>query len=100
MRLQGKTALITGASRNIGKAAALAFAREGADLILNTRTQREELDAVAAECQALGVRALPILADVAVADQVFAMAQQGLDAFGKIDVLVSKRRHSAAPSDH
>ena len=98
MRLQGKTALITGASRNIGKAAALAFAREGADLILNTRTQREELDAVAAECQALGVRALPILADVAVADQVFAMAQQGLDAFGKIDVLVSNaaiRPHQA-----
>ena len=89
MRLQGKIALITGASRNIGKATALAFAREGADLILNTRTQQDELDAVAAACQALGARTLSILADVANADQVFAMAEQGLSAFGKIDVLVS-----------
>jgi len=89
MRLQGKTALITGASRNIGKATALAFAREGADLILNTRAQQDELDAVAAECRALGVRTLAVLADVAKADQVFAMVQQGLDTFGHIDVLVS-----------
>ncbi len=51
MRLQGKTALITGASRNIGRATALAFAREGADLILNTRTNQGELDAVAARGQ-------------------------------------------------
>lgn len=89
MRLQGKTALITGASRNIGKATALAFAREGADLILNTRTQQGELDAVAAECRAFGVRTLSVLADVANADQVFDMVAQGLDMFGKIDVLVS-----------
>jgi 3-oxoacyl-[acyl-carrier protein] reductase len=89
MRLHGKTALITGASRNIGKATALAFAREGADLILNTRTQQSELDAVAAACRAHGVRAQTVLADVAQADQVFAMVAQGLDTFGKIDILVS-----------
>ncbi|ETW96239.1 MAG: hypothetical protein ETSY1_27415 [Candidatus Entotheonella factor] len=89
MRLQGKTALITGASRNIGKATALAFAREGADLILNTRTQQDELDAVVAECRALGVRAHGLLADVANADQVFDMVDQGLGTFGKIDILVS-----------
>jgi len=47
VRLKGKTALITGASRNIGRAIALAFAAEGADLVLNTRVNREELDAVA-----------------------------------------------------
>jgi 3-oxoacyl-[acyl-carrier protein] reductase len=89
MRLQGKTALITGASRNIGKATALAFAREGAGLILNTRSQQDELNAVAAECRALGVRTLALLADVAHADQVFAMVEQGLATFGKIDILVS-----------
>ena len=89
MRLSGKTALITGASRNLGKATALAFAREGADLILNTRTNQEELDAVADECRALNVQALPILADVSDADQVFRMVEQGLNHFGKIDVLVS-----------
>ncbi len=98
MRLQGKTALITGASRNLGKATALAFAREGADLLLNTRTNQEELDAVTAECQALGVKALPVLADVSDADQVTRMVEQGLQHFGKIDVLVSNaaiRPHKA-----
>ena len=43
MRLEGKTALITGASRNIGREIALTFAREGADLVLNTRTSQAEL---------------------------------------------------------
>ena len=89
MRLRDKIALITGASRNLGKATALAFAREGADLILNTRTNQDELDAVTAECRDLGVRALPILADVSNPDQVFSMVEQGLNHFGKIDVLVS-----------
>jgi len=47
MKLGGKTAFITGASRNIGRAIALAFAAEGADLIVNTRVNRDELEAVA-----------------------------------------------------
>ena len=47
MRLENKTALITGASRNIGAEIARTFAREGADLILNTRQSAEELEAVA-----------------------------------------------------
>jgi 3-oxoacyl-[acyl-carrier protein] reductase len=89
MRLQGKTALITGASRNIGKAIALAFAREGADLVLNTRVNQEELDAVAAECQELGVRTLPVLADVSNPDQASRLVEQSLSQFGKLDVLVS-----------
>jgi NAD(P)-dependent dehydrogenase (short-subunit alcohol dehydrogenase family) len=98
MRLQGKTALITGASRNLGKATALAFAREGADVLVNTRTNQDELDAVADACRELGVRVLPILADVSQAEQVFRMVDQGLEHFGKIDVLVSNaaiRPHTA-----
>ena len=47
MRLEGKAALITGASRNIGREVALTFAREGADLVLNTRQSAKELDEVA-----------------------------------------------------
>lgn len=89
MRLQGKTALITGASRNIGKAIALAFAREGANLVLNTRVNHAELSAVAAECEGLGVRTVPVLADVAQAEEVTRMVEQGLQHFGTIDILVS-----------
>jgi NAD(P)-dependent dehydrogenase (short-subunit alcohol dehydrogenase family) len=88
MRLKGKTALITGASRNIGRAIALAFAAEGADLALNTRANREELEAVAAECRKAGVRAVPLLADIADAAAVEAMVTQALAELGAIDVLV------------
>jgi len=88
MRLSGRTALITGASRNIGRAVALAFAAEGADLLLNTRANREELEAVAADCRKAGVRVATALADVADAAAVEAMVAQGLRELGAIDVLV------------
>ncbi len=88
MRLEGKTALITGASRNIGRAIALAFAAEGADLVLNTRVNRQELEAVAAECAKAGARVVSVLADIADPAAVEAMVRQGLAAFGAIDALV------------
>src|SRR5207244_12610046 len=88
MRLQGKTAFITGASRNIGRAIALTFAADGADLVLNTRANRDELEAVAAECRKAGGRAVPVLADVADATAVDSMVRQGLAELGAIDVLV------------
>ncbi len=88
MRLSGRTALITGGSRNIGRAIALAFAAEGADVVVNTRANREELEAVAAECREAGVRALPVLADVADAAAVEAMVAQARAELGPIDVLV------------
>src|SRR2546425_3898531 len=77
MRLRGKTALITGASRNIGRAIALAFATEGADLVLNTRANRDELEGVASECRKAGVRAVPVLADVADATAVESIGRAG-----------------------
>lgn len=88
MRLKGKTALISGSGRNIGKAIALTFAREGADLILVSRTA-DEVKQVAKECEALGVRALPVAADVGKHEEVNRVVQQGLEKFGKVDVLVS-----------
>ena len=97
-KLQGRTALITGASRNIGRAIALAFAAEGADLVLNTRANAEELQAVAAECRKAGVRALAVLADVADAAAVESMVRRGLAELGAIDVVVSNaaiRPHKA-----
>jgi 3-oxoacyl-[acyl-carrier protein] reductase len=88
MRLDGRTALITGASRNIGRAIALAYAAEGADLLLNTRTNREELEAVAAECRKAGVRVATALADVSDAAAVATMVERGAAELGPVDVLV------------
>ena len=86
--LHGKTAFVTGASRNIGRAIALAFAAEGADLVLNTRTNRDELEAVAAECRKAGVRAVPVLGDIGDGAAVEAMVKMGVAELGAIDVLV------------
>jgi len=88
MRLQGRTAFVTGASRNIGRAIALAFAAEGADLVLNTRANREELEAVGEECRARGVRTVCVLGDVGDPDAVTRMVEGGLAVVGAIDVLV------------
>jgi NAD(P)-dependent dehydrogenase (short-subunit alcohol dehydrogenase family) len=87
-RLRGKTALVTGASRNIGRAIALAFAAEGADLVLNTRTNEAELAEVAAECRKAGGRVVAVLADVSDPAAVDAMVERGLAELGAIDVLV------------
>ena len=88
MKLAGRTAFITGASRNIGRAIALAFAAEGANLAINTRVNRDELDAVAAECGKAGVRVVPLLGDIADADAVQAMVGRAEAELGAIDVLV------------
>ena len=89
MRLSGKTALITGASRNIGEEVALTFAREGAEMILNTRTSQDELESEAAKCRELGAKTHTVMADVSDPRQVTGMVAEGIGVFGKIDVLVS-----------
>ena len=89
MRLKGKTALISGAGRGSGKAIAMTFAREGADLILVARKLGDKLNQVANECESLGVKALPLLADVGNHEDVNRVVQQGLERFGKVDVLVN-----------
>ncbi len=89
MRLKGKTALIAGAGRNTGRAISLAFAREGADLILIARELGDELNKVARECESMGVQTLPLLADVADPASVNDAVAQGLKRFGKVDVQVN-----------
>src|SRR3970282_1970515 len=89
MRLRGKTALISGAGRNNGKAIALTFAREGADLIMVARELGDQLKLGARECESYGVRTLPILADVGKHEEVNRVVRQGLEKFGKVDVLVN-----------
>ena len=88
MKLEGRVALVTGASRNIGRAIALAFAAEGADLVVNTRVNDEELAEVAAECRKHGVHVVEALGDIADAGAVEAMVARGVRELGGIDVLV------------
>ena len=88
MTRAGKVALVTGASRNIGRAIALAFAAEGTDLVLNTRANADELEAVAAECRKAGVRVVSALADIADASAVSSMVERGIAELGGVDVLV------------
>jgi len=87
-KLQGRVALITGASRNIGRAIALAFAAEGADLVLNTRVNGDELEAVAAECRKAGVRTVTALGDVGDPTVCQALVDRGVSELGSLDVLV------------
>ena len=88
-RLAGKVALITGSGRNIGRAIALEMAREGANIIVNAKSNRSEADVVAKEADALGVKAIATLADVSDKSQVDAMFSLALDTFGRVDILVS-----------
>jgi 3-oxoacyl-[acyl-carrier protein] reductase len=89
MMFEGRVALITGAGRGIGKAIALAFAREKAHVVINDIHPEDELEKVAHEIAALGVKSLGIQADVTRFDQVDHMIQQAEEAFGGVDVLVN-----------
>jgi 3-oxoacyl-[acyl-carrier protein] reductase len=95
MRLRGKAALITGAGRGIGRAAALLFAQEGADLALASEVSGE-IEAVAKEVRALGRTALPITADLRDEAQIERLARTVLAEMSRVDVLV----HSAGVAIH
>jgi 3-oxoacyl-[acyl-carrier protein] reductase len=87
--LAGRVALVTGAGRNIGRAIALELAAAGAALVLNTRQARDEIDAVAAEIERAGGRALALVADVTDPAAVATMVEAATRRFGRLDVLVN-----------
>ena len=89
MTLEGKTALVTGSGRNIGQATVLELASRGANVVVNTRTNQQEADAVAKEAEALGVKVLPLLADVGDEQQAMAMVEKAASEFGRIDILIN-----------
>ncbi|MCX6013688.1 MAG: SDR family NAD(P)-dependent oxidoreductase [Chloroflexi bacterium] len=86
--LKGKIAIITGSSRGIGKAIALAYAEAGADIAICSRTQ-EDLEPVAAEIRALGRHVLAVTCNVAVKADVDNMVNKTIEEFGTIDILVN-----------
>ena len=96
MKLEGKVAVVTGASRGIGKAIAVGFAREGAGVVLAARSEVKKEGGVegtihdtAKEIEDLGGKALAVRCDVTDEKSVAAMAQAAVERFGRIDVLVN-----------
>jgi len=89
MQLQGRTALVTGASRGIGRAIALALAQEGADVAVNYVSSEATAKQVADEIAKLGRKAMLAQADVADYPDTFRMAQQVLREFGHLDILIN-----------
>ncbi|MBP1672888.1 MAG: 3-oxoacyl-(acyl-carrier-protein) reductase [Bacteroidetes bacterium] len=87
--LTGKTAMITGAGRGIGKQIALTFAQHGADLIVTDLKETESSIELMKEIENLGVKGLFLAYDVSKLDQTEAAVKQAMEAFGKIDVLVN-----------
>ena len=87
--VEGKVALVTGSGRNLGRATVLELARQGADVVVNARSNREQAEAVAREAESLGVRAIALLADVGIEQQVNEMVEEALERLGRIDILIN-----------
>jgi glucose 1-dehydrogenase len=94
MRFAGKTALVTGASAGIGRAAALALAREGADVALNYFSLPEAAEELAGQVRALGRRALLFPVDVSDQAAVEAMVERTAAELGRLDIFVSSAVYS------
>jgi NAD(P)-dependent dehydrogenase (short-subunit alcohol dehydrogenase family) len=86
--LRGKVVMITGASQGLGRALALAFAEEGANLVINSRNA-DSLDPVAEEAEGAGVEVLAISGDVSRSTHVERLVSTAAERFGQIDVLVN-----------
>ena len=87
--LNGKTALVTGASRGLGKGIALCLARAGADVVANYAGSTEKAESVAGEIRNMGRRAVAIQADVGNEDDVRAMFERIRSEYGRLDILVN-----------
>lgn len=89
MVLDGKVAVVTGSSRGIGRAVAVALAKAGADVVVNYAGRAEAAEQTAAMVRENGRRALVIQADVSDAEQVKSMIDQTVKEFGRLDILVN-----------
>lgn len=89
MRLKDKKAIVTGGGRGIGRAVALAFAREGADVVVNYQSNDVAANEVVEEIQSLGRRAIPIKTDVSSYHEVKIMVDRTVQELGGVDILVN-----------
>lgn len=102
MDIEGRTALITGGAKRVGRGITLALARAGANVVINYCNSAAQAEETAREAEAFGVQALPVQADVSDYDAVGAMVDQAVERFGAIDVLVnnaSSFSHDPIPTD-
>lgn len=99
MRLKDKIALVTGSSRGIGKATALLFAREGANVIVNYVSNRKEAEDVSQEIRNMGRKSIAVKADVSNREEVRCMVKQIIDVFGRIDILVNNAAIICKPTN-
>ena len=89
MELEGKTALITGASKGIGRELAIRLAEKGAQVAVNYNSSPAAADEVVAKLTSIGVRSFPVQADVAALDQVKSMVKEVENEWGPIEILVN-----------
>lgn len=89
MKLEGKTALVTGGAHRVGKSITLALARAGANVVINYHSSSDAAKETAAEARALGVGALEVQANISDPQQVGAMVKAARERFGAVDVLVN-----------
>ncbi|MBU3217566.1 3-oxoacyl-[acyl-carrier-protein] reductase [Clostridium estertheticum] len=89
LMLKGKTAVVTGASRGIGRAIALKLAKDGANVVVNYRNSVDAVQKVVKEIEALGVKVLAIQADISSYTDVENMIKKSVEEFGSIDILVN-----------
>jgi NADP-dependent 3-hydroxy acid dehydrogenase YdfG len=87
-RLSGQVAVVTGASKGIGKAIAYALVREGAHTVLAARSAKD-LDAVVKEFEKEGLKASPVPTDISIPSQVAGLIEGTVDAYGRLDILVN-----------
>jgi glucose 1-dehydrogenase len=92
--LSGKRALVTGASRGIGRGIAIELARAGAEVVVNYRSHPEEAEEVCQRCTELGVRAHAIAADLADQAAVESLVDASIKAMGGVDIVVSNAAYS------
>ena len=88
MKMRGKVVFVTGSTRGIGKAFAVGFAREGADVVIHGR-DAEKVKVVTAEIEGLGGKSIGVTGDVSSSRDVARMVEEAAQSFGRIDVLVN-----------